>query len=102
MRVTLLYFRHCPNWLTAASNLQQALDIDQLGASTIDFVEVTTLEQAEALHFPGSPTIFVDDRDLFAEQAGPPGLACRLYSSGGGLVGAPTIEQIMAALTRVG
>lgn len=102
MRVTLLYFKQCPNWLVAASNLQLALDVDQLSGTIVEYVEVTTQAQAEALRFPGSPTIFVDDRDLFAEQAGPPGLACRLYSTDEGLVGAPTVEQITAALEHVG
>ncbi|MDO8732668.1 MAG: thioredoxin family protein [Actinomycetota bacterium] len=102
MRVTLMYFKDCPNWLVAANNLQQALNVDQLAGSAIDIVEVTTQEQADELGFAGSPTIFVDDRDLFADQAGAPGLACRLYSTGTGFAGAPTVEQITAALARVG
>ncbi|MDD2857182.1 MAG: thioredoxin family protein [Candidatus Nanopelagicales bacterium] len=102
MRVTLMYFKDCPNWLSAANNLQQALNIDQLAGTLIDFVEVTTQAQADELGFAGSPTIVVDDRDLFADQAGAPGLACRLYATGAGLAGAPTVEQIAAALARVG
>jgi hypothetical protein len=55
-------------------------------------------EEALRLGFRGSPTILLDGQDPFADQDAPVGLACRLYATEGGLQGAPTIDQLRAAL----
>ena len=59
---------------------------------------VTTAEQAEAVGFRGSPTVLVNGRDPFADPTAPTGLSCRVYSTEAGLAGAPTVEQLLAAL----
>ena len=50
--------------------------------------EVTTVRdarQAEALGFPGSPTVRVDGVDLEGAALGPPAFACRRYGDGAGV-----------------
>jgi hypothetical protein len=64
----------------------------------VEHREVTTAEQAEATGFRGSPTVLVNGRDPFADAAIPTSLSCRVYQTEAGLVGAPTVEQLLAVL----
>jgi hypothetical protein len=61
---------------------------------------VETQEEAEALRFPGSPTIRVDGRDVDPAGAeGRPALNCRIYLlPDGGVSPVPTREQLEEAL----
>jgi hypothetical protein len=63
--------------------------------------EVRTDEEAEALRFPGSPTIRVDGRDVDPPGAGArPALTCRIYRLPDGRVSpVPTREQMEAAIS---
>ncbi len=95
MNVTLLYFQGCPNWTVADARLAALSDELDL---TVERRLVQTPEEAEAAGFRGSPTILVDGRDPFATGDEPPGLACRIYQTPQGPQGAPTVEQLRAAL----
>ena len=98
--VRLLYFDDCPNWRVAEARLKEALRRVGANPEAIIYEQVTTVEQAEALGFPGSPTILVDGADPFAEPNAPAGLTCRIYRTALGVQPAPTVEQLQAALTR--
>jgi hypothetical protein len=98
--VRLLYFEDCPNWRVAEARLKEALV--SLGGDPDAFVceQVTTVEQAEALGFRGSPTVLVDGIDPFADPDAPAGLTCRIYRTAMRVQPAPTVAQLQAALTR--
>lgn len=99
MDVTLQYFDGCPNWVVARNRLAEALA--QVGKQTdIAVQSVSTPEDAERLRFRGSPTIVVDGRDLFGDEPAAGGLACRIYATPSGPQGAPSLEQIIAALAE--
>jgi hypothetical protein len=98
--VRLLYFEDCPNWRVAEARLKDALVRVGSDPDAVIYEQVTTLEQAEALGFRGSPTILVDGTDPFAEPDALAGLTCRIYRTAMGVQPAPTIEQLQAALTR--
>ena len=97
MRVEVLYFDGCPTYVAATRTLQEVLS--ELGVEAeVELVAVNTDEEARRLRFPGSPTIRVDGRDLFAV----PGrsvwaLGCRMYATPEGLKGYPTREMIRDA-----
>jgi hypothetical protein len=95
MHVTLLYFDSCPHWQTADERLRRLAD--ELGFR-ITYRQVTSVDDAQALSFPGSPTILVDGRDPFARGDEPVALACRIYETPEGRAGMPTVEQLRAAL----
>ena len=95
MNVTLLYFEGCPNWTVADARLAALSDEIEL---TVERRLVETPEEAEAAGFRGSPTILVEGRDPFATGDEPAGLACRIYQTPEGPQGAPTVEQLRAAL----
>ncbi len=97
MDIALLYFDDCPNWKVADERLAA------IAAERAD-LEVTrhlvdTLEEAERVGFHGSPSILVNGVDLFAGPDAGVGLSCRVYRTPDGPAGAPTVEQLRAALT---
>lgn len=95
MNVTLLYFEGCPNWKVADERLSVLSDELELA---VERRRVETPEEAEAVGFRGSPAILVEGRDVFATGDEPVGLACRIYQTPEGPQGAPTTEQLRAAL----
>jgi len=97
--IELLYWQGCPSHPEAKALLEQVLA--ELGRDDeIVMTEVTSDEEAERLHFPGSPTIRVDGRDIDAAGAnGRPSLTCRIYHLPDGRVSpVPSREQLEAAL----
>jgi hypothetical protein len=99
MELTLLYFDDCPNWQTMADRLDTVADEVHL---EVIRRAVTTVEEAEAVGFLGSPTLLVDGRDPFAEGDEPAGLSCRMYQTPDGPAGSPTVDQLRAVLTSAG
>lgn len=98
--VRLLYFDDCPNWQVADARLKEALGGIGADPDAINYQQVTTVEQAAALGFRGSPTILVDGQDPFAEPAAATGLGCRIYRTEAGTQPAPTVEQLRSVLSR--
>jgi hypothetical protein len=96
MDITLLYFDDCPNWQVADQRLA-AITAGRADV-TVRRHRVDTLKEAELVGFHGSPSILVDGVDLFAEPGAGVGLSCRLYRTPEGLSGAPTVDQLRAAL----
>ena len=99
MDITLLYFDDCPNWQLADQRLA-AITAERADVKVTRHL-VETLEDAERMGFHGSPSILVDGVDLFAEPVAGVGLSCRIYRTPEGLSGAPTLEQLRAALGQV-
>jgi len=98
--VRLLYFEDCPNWRVAEARLKEALVGIGADPNAVIYEQVTTVEEAEALGFRGSPTILVDGTDPFADPDAPTGLTCRIYRTDTGVQPAPTVEQLQAVLAR--
>jgi hypothetical protein len=94
MRIEVLYFEGCPNYLPAVDRLRAVLGEEGLPAD-VAAVEVKDESAAIALRFFGSPTIRVNGLDIEAESRDvqETGFACRRYS--GGL---PSEDMIRAAL----
>jgi hypothetical protein len=99
VKIEVLYWDGCPSHPEALELLQAVLDERGLEA-TIELREVQTDEEAQALRFPGSPTIRVDGRDVDASGAeGRPALTCRIYHLADGRASPiPSREQLEEAL----
>lgn len=94
--ITLRYFDGCPNWQVAKERIEQVLT--ELGQDqTVKLERVESPEQADELEFRGSPTVLIDGKDPF-DATGPTGLSCRVYRTDAGLEGAPSVDQLVAAL----
>ena len=94
MRIEVLYFEGCPNYLLAVDRLRTVLAREGLRAELIE-IGVKDDSDAKALKFFGSPTIRVNGLDIEASsrQVSETGFACRCYP--GGL---PSEEMIRAAV----
>ena len=97
--VEIRYWEGCPSHPEALELLQDVLAARGVDAR-VELHEVTTQEEAEALRFPGSPTIRVDGRDVDPAGADErPALNCRIYYlPDGGVSPVPTREQLEEAL----
>ena len=100
MNIEILYFDGCPSYRAAEETLGGVLAEQGIEAE-VELVAVNTDEEAQRRRFPGSPTIRVDDRDLFpvADGAGY-ALGCRMYATPEGLKGSPTAEMVRVALAE--
>jgi hypothetical protein len=98
-RVELLYWEGCPSHPEALELLREVLAERGLDV-TVELREVRTDEEAEALAFPGSPTIRVDGSDIDAAGAAArPALTCRIYHLPDGRVSpVPSRRQLEDAL----
>jgi hypothetical protein len=98
-KIELLYWEGCPSHPEALELLRNVLASHGIDAE-IDMRHVETQEEAEALRFPGSPTIRVDGSDV--DPAGAesrPALNCRIYQLPDGTVSpVPSREQLEEAL----
>lgn len=96
MEIVLQYFDGCPNWKVAEERL------DVIAAERPDIAVtrqlVETFDEAERVGFHGSPSILIDGVDPFADPDAGVGLACRIYRTPDGPAGAPTLEQLRAAI----
>lgn len=100
MEVTLLYFADCPNWRETDVRLRAALSLGGTTDVSVTRQEVVTAADADRLGLRGSPTILVDGADPFADEGAPVALSCRIFMTPEGPAGAPTVEQLAAALRR--
>lgn len=100
MRIGIRYFDGCPSWRVAEERLRAVLA--ELGSPDVEveFERIETPERAQAVAFRGSPTVLVDGGDPFLDDSVPVGLMCRIYATPDGPQGAPSIDQLRAALTR--
>ena len=101
MNIQLLYFDGCPSWQDGLKNLEIALQELQIDAP-IELVKVLDDPDAARLQFAGSPSFWVNSRDLWYEQRENFSLSCRVYSTPAGLRGAPTIAMLKEKLTLKG
>jgi hypothetical protein len=101
VRVDLLVVPDCPNDGPAGRALLEAAELAGVGELSVNRVVVQTQEQADQLGFFGSPSFFVDGRDVFPADAGSPGVACRVYATTQGPAGVPSVVDLRDALVRV-
>jgi hypothetical protein len=100
MKVELFYWDGCPSHPEALELLEDVLAGCGIEA-TVELRRVETEEEARELHFPGSPTIRIDGRDVDAAGAASrPALNCRIYHLPDGRVSPiPSREQLEEALS---
>jgi hypothetical protein len=99
VEIELLYWDGCPSYPEARELLADVLAARGVDAE-IHMRHVSTDAQAEALSFPGSPTIRIDGRDVDSAGAqARPSLTCRIYYLPDGRVSPiPSREHLEAAL----
>jgi hypothetical protein len=102
MRVELLFTEDDPTYMAARQNLVEVLSEDAF-ETPIQMIAVGSMDDAELLAFPGSPTLRLDGEDIWpAGAAGGPSLALRTYPAddGGEPSGVPGKSLIRGAVER--
>ncbi len=97
--VELLWFEDCPNHPAARELLREVLA--ERGLDTpVHEIDATDPAAAARLHFPGSPTIRVNGRDIAPGYVDPGDYTprCRVYRTTAGLRGVPERVWIEAAI----
>jgi hypothetical protein len=98
MKVTLLHVEGCPTKKLAESRVMVAAE--EVGLSVeLSSRTVESVAEANRLGFGGSPTVLIDGVDVFPGSSSHDGLACRLYRTAHGLEGAPSVEDLIQAIT---
>ena len=96
LNIEILYSKDCTDWETAAQLMEQALA--ELGLeSDITYWLVENDRQAIEWHFIGSPSVHINNADLFPSDT-PDGLRLRSYFTEEGLLGHPTYNMFLEAL----
>jgi hypothetical protein len=96
MRIEVLYVPGCPNYEPAVQRLRAVLESQSLQAE-IRSLQISSEDQANALLFPGSPTIRIDGEDVEQHETVAPSLACRLYANRSGV---PSEESLWIAISN--
>ncbi len=79
VKIEFFWYEHCPSHTKARSLLNQVIDETGVHAEITE-TQVKTQEYAEALAFPGSPTIRINGADIDPTGAtARPALTCRTY-----------------------
>ncbi|ADX75168.1 hypothetical protein Asphe3_41030 (plasmid) [Pseudarthrobacter phenanthrenivorans Sphe3] len=91
----------CPNSSPALELFHAALRAEGLDPGLVTVLELTSEAEAAALQFHGSPSFISDGRDLFPSAAGT-GLSCRVYPTGSGLSGLPSLESLRTGVRGPG
>jgi hypothetical protein len=87
----------CPNSGPALELFREALAAEGRGTEPLTVREVASEKEAQELGFHGSPSFIADGLDLFPAQSAP-ALSCRLYRTGNGLAGLPSVQVLRAAV----
>ena len=97
--IKLYYFDTCPSWKESLKILKEALtEIDY--KDNVDLISVETHEEAISNKFTGSPTIKVNDNDIFPTNQENYALGCRVYKTPEGFKGSPTKEMLKQNLSN--
>jgi hypothetical protein len=98
MTAEVLFIDDCPHHGVAVARLREAARITGLDLLVRE-QRVTSAADARRMGFGGSPSIHLDGTDLFPPvQVGD--LACRVYATEDGPQGAPSVEQLVEALSE--
>jgi hypothetical protein len=100
MEVVVLYLEGCPSKELAESRVRLA--VENVGAAVqIRSQRVESVAEANLLGFGGSPTVLLDAVDVFGGHSRVDGLTCRLYRTEHGLEGAPSLDDLIRAISQI-
>ncbi len=98
-QITIQHIPGCPNAPLARQRVQDAIFELHSPAPAVVMEEIADPDEAARLGFRGSPALLFDGVDRIASPANPPAFACRTYATEDGPEGAPSVRQILEALT---
>ncbi|HWR65347.1 MAG TPA: hypothetical protein VN364_04465 [Bellilinea sp.] len=100
INIVLLYFIGCLSWQKGLENLKSAIAAENLEPN-IQLVRVESNKEAKNWKFLGSPSFRVNGQELWPEEQEDYYLGCRVYNTGHGFSGFPSVEMIQAKLQEI-
>jgi len=100
MKIEILFFNDCPSWKIVLHDLREVLGKLEINKD-ISLVKVETRNEAMKYKFIGSPTIRINNVDIFPTKHNDYGLGCRVYQTPQGLKGLPTKEMIRTQVEKI-
>lgn len=101
MQIDFYYWADCPSHAEALARLREVM-AEQGLRDEVHIIEVHSDEEAQALRFPGSPTIRVDGTDIDPAGAAQQdfSLTCRVYRRADGRVTPLPPRELIATALR--
>lgn len=96
----ILYFDGCPSWQSGLDNLQALIAADHLPLE-VRLVEIHDDQEAQSEHFLGSPSFRLDGVDLWPEARSRYNMSCRVYQTGQGMRGSPSIDMLREKINTI-
>lgn len=96
--IIILHTLNCPNVALLRRRVTDALARLPGPAPQVAVEEVADPETANRRGLRGSPSLLIDGADPFTSPETPPAFECRTYHMENGIEGAPSVDQIVAAL----
>lgn len=100
--ITIVHTPGCPHVAVWSERLATAVSRPGGTVPQVTIEEITDPDDAVRRGFHGSPALLVDGVDAFAGPEAPSGFACRTSRTETCIEGAPSVEQLVAALTERG
>jgi hypothetical protein len=103
MAIEFQFFNGCPHADSTLANLKAVMVELGIHGQHLKITEVPDIESAERLKFQGSPTIFVNRKDIYTGET-PTGFsyACRLYEFDGKRTVVIPLDFIWKKLAELG
>ena len=98
--IELFYFDACPSWKETLRHLREILKEMNI-KDKVKLIRVETNDDAISHQFPGSPTIKINEHDIFPARQGNYALGCRVYKTPNGFKGSPSKEMIREKLSQI-
>ncbi len=103
MKVEMLFFDGCPNYLAARELVERVLAEESVAAD-VESIRITDQAGAEERRFIGSPTVRVDGLDVepAARDVTDYGFTCRVYRVGDKDTHVPSADMVREAVKAAG
>ncbi len=100
--ITFQYFEGCPNATNTLQNLEQAMREMNISGTELRMIKVPGPAEAENLNFQGSPTILINEVDIYTLKV-PENFSysCRFYQFKGVRTGIVPKLYIMKKITEL-
>jgi hypothetical protein len=98
LEIDILYTNDCTDWEITGELIQQVSQELNLDVE-LRYWLIENDRQALQAYFIGSPTVRVDGSDLFPVEGATAGLRLRSYLTDEGIMGHPTYQMLVSALS---
>lgn len=101
-KITFQYFDGCPHSTETLKNLKEVLNSNEFDLE-LEIVEVPDPELAEELNFQGSPTVLLNDIDLYTEKVPDSfNYSCRIFNINGEQTGVLSTDYLREKIGKLG